>query len=188
MSSQDWSPPGFRGLWLLWGAVWPGGGSRGARAAVLPSDVCPPDVYQAPTRPRGCGASKPAVSPPAQLTEGDETGLQMGERAGRKLTVSSGELHGVGGGPGPQCPGWDPEAETEASSSCEMAVRILGSPGPLEPWAVGAGGPRSPSSVAVAVCAALRISAYRLSFLPSFTHSLSKHAFMRCQVSPPLPS
>lgn len=83
----------------------------------------------------------------------------MGERAGRKLTVSSGELHGVGGGPGPQCPGWDPEAETEASSS-----------------------------VAMAVCAALRISAYRRSFLPSFTHSLSRDAFMRCQVSPPLPS
>lgn len=67
-----------------------------------------------------------------------------------------------------------------------MAVRILGSPGHLEPWAVRAGGPQSPSSVAVAVSAALRISAYRRSFLPSFTHSLSKYAFMRCQVGPPL--
>ena len=97
----------------------------------------------------------------------------MGERAGRKLTVSSGELHGVGGGPGPQCPGWDPEAETEASSSCEMAVRILGSLGPLEPWAVGAGGAsESKQCGRGSVCCPQDLCLSAL--IPSFLHSLTQ--------------
>lgn len=55
------SSPAFRGLWLLWaerGGVWPGGGIEMLQEPSCLADVCPPDVYRAPIRPRGCGGQQ----------------------------------------------------------------------------------------------------------------------------------
>lgn len=68
-----------------------------------------------------------------------------------------------------------------------MTVRTLGSLGRLEPGSVGAGGASGSKQCGRGrQPAALRVSACLRSFLPSFLHSLSKYAFMRCQVSPSL--